>query len=221
MPARFCCGSSIAASAWCAASPERRRALQSLFRQLAPFDPQNTDIEIARKILTDPQLESALRYVAGPPVSKDDLGVLATRRRERIGTAAIRTNPTLANEVLALICRLADSERFPWLARGRKPKPHEIKQALRATAALHAAQSMQTERHAYGKVAEGLLRDLLLHAPDIFCRHTGEGRYLRRAWVPAGVYPRAARSADPWAGTTTREIRADFRFITPSPPSRL
>ena len=38
--------------------------------------------------------------------------------------------------------------------------------------------------------------------PEIGFRHTGEGRYLWQGWVPAGVYPRAARSADPWAGTT-------------------
>lgn len=163
---------------------ERRRALQTLFRELASFDPQNPDIEIARKILTDPQLESALRYVAGPPVSKDDLGVLATRNRERIGTAAIRTNPTLANEVLALICRLADSERFPWLARGRKPKPHEIKQALRATSALHAAQSMQTERRAYGKVVEGLLRDRLLQLGHRLLRTPNGGRITAPMHMP-------------------------------------
>jgi hypothetical protein len=26
-------------------------------------------------------------------------------------------------------------------------------------------------------------------------------------WIPAGVYPRAARSADPWVGMTTRRER--------------
>ena len=30
---------------------------------------------------------------------------------------------------------------------------------------------------------------------------------LAEMWVPAGVYPRAGRRPDPWAGTT---IRADF-----------
>jgi hypothetical protein len=105
---------------------ERRRSRQSLFRELAAFDRLHPDIAIARKILSDPELESALRYVAGPPVSKDDLGVLVTRSPQRIGAAAIRTNPTLANGILALICQLADDGRFPWLSRNRKPKPYEL-----------------------------------------------------------------------------------------------
>lgn len=163
---------------------ERRRALQALFRQLASFDPQNPDVEIARRVLTDPHLEAALRYVAGPPVSKDDLGVLATRGRERVGSAAIRTNPTLAGEMLALICRLADSERFPWVARGRAPKAHEIKRAVRATTALHAAQAMQTERRAYGKEVERLLRERLMVLGYEQMRKPNRGRITAPMHMP-------------------------------------
>lgn len=163
---------------------ERRRALHTLFRQLAPFDPRNPDIEIARRILSNPELESALRYVAGPPISKDDVGVLATCTRQRIRTLAVRTNPTLAIDILALICRLADSERFPWLSRGRKPRPFEIKQAVRATTALHAAQAMQTERRAYGKVVEGLLRERLVQLGYEAARTPNRGRVTAPIHLP-------------------------------------
>lgn len=163
---------------------ERRRALHALFRQLRSFDPRNPDIEIARKILSDPELESALRYVAGPPVSQDDLGVLVTRGRDRIGRAAIKMNPTLANEIVELICRLADRERFPWLSRNRKPRPFEIKQAIRATTALHAAQAMQTERRAYGKVVEARLRERLVQLGYEAVRTPNRGKITAPLHMP-------------------------------------
>lgn len=163
---------------------ERRRALHALFHHLARFDPRQPDSEIARQIVSDPELESALRYVAGPPVSRDDLGVLVTRGRARISKAAINDNPSLAVEILALICRLADGERFPWLARGRTPRPFELKQAVRATTALHAAQAMQTERRAYGKVVEARLRERLVRLGYEAVRTPNKGRITAPLHMP-------------------------------------
>jgi hypothetical protein len=57
----------------------RRRVLMRLFKALRGVDPDNPDQATVRGILLDNELLAALRYVAGPPVSEDDLGVLVTR----------------------------------------------------------------------------------------------------------------------------------------------
>ena len=140
----------------------RKASLKRLVRVLSPIDPANPDIAIVREILLDSDLQNALRYIAGPPISADDLGVLVTHKTARITKTAITSHPSLANDILQLICRLADSERFPWLAQGRPPRPYELKQAIRATTSMHAAQTMQTERRAYGKEVEAGLEKRLV-----------------------------------------------------------
>lgn len=136
---------------------ERRGAIMRLVRLLSPIDPARPDIEVVRRILLDADLFNALRYVAGPPISADDLGVIVTRSPKRISKTAIKKDDSLANDVLGLICRLSDSERFPWVGKGRQPRPFELKEAIRATTAMHAAQTMQTERRGYGKQVELML----------------------------------------------------------------
>jgi hypothetical protein len=139
----------------------RKQALRRLVRLLSTIDAKNPDISIVRKILLDRELISALRYIAGPPISADDLGVLVTRGTARVSKNEIKSDPKLANQILALICQLADSQRFPWIQAGRRPRIHELKQAIRATASMHAAQTVQTERRGYGKEVEGYLRKRL------------------------------------------------------------
>jgi hypothetical protein len=99
--------------------------------------------------------------MAGPPISEEDLGVVVTRSTKRLTKKAIKDDPALAQAVLKLICRIADSSRVPWVREQRRPQVHEIKQAIRATAALHAAQTMQTERRRYGREVEAQLRNRL------------------------------------------------------------
>ncbi|HVH76413.1 MAG TPA: XamI family restriction endonuclease [Stellaceae bacterium] len=142
---------------------ESRRLIMAFFRSAACGNNQVPDAETARGVLLEPRVASALRWLIAPSSSEVEIG---------------------GSQILALICRLADSERFPWLARGRKPKPHEIKQALRATSALHAAQSMQTERRAYGKAVEGLLRDRLLQLGHRLLRTPNGGRITAPMHMP-------------------------------------
>jgi XamI-like restriction endonuclease len=100
----------------------RRAALHRLVRLLARVDPVHPDIAIIREILRDADLEAALRYLAGPPISADDLGVVATRNTQRLTKARINSDPALATDILRLICQLADPERFPWVKAGRPPR---------------------------------------------------------------------------------------------------
>jgi hypothetical protein len=133
---------------------DRRKSLVRLFRALANVDAANPDLAVIRSVLLDEDLFDALRYVAGPPVSEDDLGVLVTRSIQRIKRSDLRKSDQLPKEVLELICRLADPSRFPWLSPRRLPTQRELRNAIYATTTLHAAQSLQTARRGYGREVE-------------------------------------------------------------------
>lgn len=132
----------------------RRSAIIRLFKALSGVDPANPAPEAVRDVLLDVELFDAPRYVAGPPVSEDDLGVLVTRKVESIGKTQLKDSDELPVSVLKLICKLADPLRFPWIAAGRTPAPRELHTAIQATTAVHASQSLQTERRGYGKIVE-------------------------------------------------------------------
>lgn len=132
----------------------RRAAIVRLFKALAGVDPASPDPAIVRKVLLDAELFDALRYVTGPPVSEDDLGVIVTRNVKGFNKTDLRKSEQLPVDVLKLICRLADPYRFPWVADGRAPSSRELRDAIQATMTLHATQSLQTERRGYGKEVE-------------------------------------------------------------------
>jgi hypothetical protein len=93
-------------------------------------------------------------YVTGPPVSEDDLGVIVTRSVKGFNKTDLRNSDQLPVDVLALVCRLADPYRFPWISDRRAPSRRELRDAIQATMTLHATQSLQTERRGYGKDIE-------------------------------------------------------------------
>lgn len=141
---------------------QRQTAIMRLFRVLVGIDPANPDPETVRTILFDSALLDALRYVAGPPVSEDDLGVLVTRSTNRLTKTRLRASDELTVAVLKMICNMSDPIRFPWIDDRRPPAHHELKHAIRATAALHATQTLQTERRGYGRAVEKVLKDRLI-----------------------------------------------------------
>ena len=56
-------------------------------------------------------LGDALRYLAGPPISDDDLGVLA--EIEPLTAARLEGDPDAGRRVLATIVQALDTKRFP------------------------------------------------------------------------------------------------------------
>ena len=83
-------------------------------------------------------LARALRYLAGPPISADDLKELA----EASLAARLRDDPDMAQRVIDTILIALDRRRFPWVAEDREPEPAEREAAALASAALIA-----TRRH--------------------------------------------------------------------------
>lgn len=90
----------------------------------------------------------ALRYIAGPPISHDDLKVLA---RTSLAPSRIAGDQEAASRIVRTILRSADASRFPWLDQGRKPTEEEKRAAISASAALLTYQQISTERRNEGK----------------------------------------------------------------------
>lgn len=174
----------------------RRRAITRLFKALTGIDSANPDPERVRGVLLDEELFDALRYVAGPPVSEDDLGVLVTRDVNGISKTMIRSDDAVPAAVLGLICRLADPHRFPWVVARRAASRREIRAAIEATAIMHATQALETERRGYGKTVERKLETRLVELG--FVKVSGKTAKPRKGEAPGGpVYPAKGQVRQP------------------------
>ncbi len=175
----------------------RRAAIFRLFAALSGINPANPDPAAVRTVLLDEEMFDALRYVAGPPVSEDDLGVLVTRNIKGLNKTDLRDEKSsLPVNVLNLICKLADPFRFPWVAAQRPPTQRELRTAIAATASMHAAQSLQTERRGHGKIVEQRLEARLIELG--FIKITGSKKGGKGAPIPGlPSLPPKGRITDP------------------------
>jgi hypothetical protein len=116
----------------------------------------------ALNVLTDPALLEAFRYLAGPPISKDDLVVLS----EAVLTPSrLRNNPEMVRRVIEVVRVGLDRRRFPWIAENREPTETERSAAVLASAALIATNRVGTGRRTVGKERqEALVKDSLAGA---------------------------------------------------------
>mgnify|MGYP001045464706 CR=1 FL=1 len=94
-------------------------------------------------------LGEALRYLAGPPISDDDLQVLANV--DSLASSVISQNPQALRNVFDVIERVLDKRRFPWVDQGDPPTTQQREAALLASSGLLAAQRIATERRNEGK----------------------------------------------------------------------
>src|ERR1044072_6486443 len=99
-------------------------------------------------VLTDPALLEALRYLAGPPISKDDLKILADAS---LAPSRLKADPEMPQRVIETILLALDRRRFPWGAEGREPEEAERESAAPASAALMASPRLSTSRRSESK----------------------------------------------------------------------
>lgn len=99
--------------------------------------------EEAGPVLSDPQLQEAVRYLAGPPISADDLSVVA---ETELSATALRAGDQTARRVIATVLLGLDRERFPWVSEDREPTETERSVAVISTSALIAARRVMTDR---------------------------------------------------------------------------
>lgn len=147
----------------------------------------------AAEQLSQADVLTAVRYLAGPPVSADDLRELAGDGVSLARTRLLR-DPEMAKLVVDTVLLGLDRIRFPWVGEDREPTDAEREMAVIATAAMIATQRVQTARRNEAKeeqeeaVAEVLKQNgftqvptraihNISHFPDMgeFCRESDFG----------------------------------------------
>lgn len=143
--------------AYLTAFDEYRRTTQELLDATADLAGVE---EAALRILTDARLLEALRYVPGPPLSRDDLRTVANAL---LSPTRLRSDPDMVRRILHVIRMGLDSRRFPWLSEERQATQAERAAAVLASAALMATSRVGTARRNLSKtLQEGLVEDALL-----------------------------------------------------------
>lgn len=99
-------------------------------------------------ILSDSYLVDTVRYLASPPISRDDLETVAD---VTLAPTLLTQMPDRAERLLDVILMGLDRERFPWLGEGRDATEAERNTAIVSTAAMRAFRQVETWRRNEGK----------------------------------------------------------------------
>ena len=128
-----------------------QQAADKFERLLAQLQPATPTL-LSERALADvfsTGLGEALRYLAGPPISDDDLQVIA--QVESLSPGKLSSDSEALARIRDVIVQVLDPHRFPWVAQGREPTSTERHAAVLASSALLAAQRVETERRMHGK----------------------------------------------------------------------
>ncbi len=137
---------------------ERRNVFEDLLETTVDLT-QLSDHAI--DLLSDPKFLEAIRYLAGPPISLDDLKVVADV--STVSGQRLRGDPPLAKRLIETVMLGLDRARFPWIHETRSPDEVERSAAVLASAALLAAQKVATSRRSESKtVQENKVEEFLL-----------------------------------------------------------
>ncbi len=105
----------------------------------------------AVEVAADPDLLDALRFLAGPSVSVDDLRVIA---RTTLAPTRLRADPAAAVRIVESVLTGIDRRRFPWVDEDREPSEPERAAAVLATASLMATERTRTGRRTEAKAGQ-------------------------------------------------------------------
>ncbi len=100
------------------------------------------------EVLSAPKLLEVFRYLAGPPISDDDLKVLA---EAKLSKRQIQNDAGMVQRIKQVILDGLDRRRFPWVIEGREPTEAERQASVVASAALIATRRLETRRRGDGK----------------------------------------------------------------------
>lgn len=98
---------------------------------------------VVREYIVDPDKRYALRYLASPPVSDDDLKVLADAK---FSNAALDEDPEAIARIIDVVLAGLDRWRFPWVTEDREATEVERNIATISTTSLIATSRLQTYR---------------------------------------------------------------------------
>lgn len=100
-------------------------------------------VAVAQDYISDDDKRYALRYLAAPPISDDDLKTLAD---VNFSKKALDEDPDAVQRIVDTIASVYDRWRFPWVTDNREPTEAERTTAIISTASLIAASRAQTKR---------------------------------------------------------------------------
>ncbi len=135
---------------WKKAVEENQALFRQLFRVYGLQNPKELTPNQLAEIFKH-NMGDALRYVVGPPISKDDLKVLS---ESSLAPSVLLRKPEEAKRVIEIIGQALDTKRFPWAAAQRKPTREEESAAILASSILLTAQRLSTERRSEGKTVQ-------------------------------------------------------------------
>lgn len=124
---------------------------EKLLGEFGLADPANLTARRVAELFTE-HLDEALRYLTGPPISADDLRVVA--ETQSLSSAALLKDRASAARIAEIILRTIDPRRFPWVKEKRVPTRQERAAAVLASASLLAAQKLATFRRNISKRAQ-------------------------------------------------------------------
>jgi len=132
---------------WEEAFDRYRNSFTRLFNEYGGTNPAGITAAQLATIFKD-ELGDELRYLAGPPISADDLRVLA---ETTLAPGVLARDADAGKRVIDTILQALDSRRLPWIAEGRPPTDTEKVAAIMASAAMLTKQRVQTDRANEGK----------------------------------------------------------------------
>lgn len=122
---------------------EFAKTTQSLLKKLEGHRKGTlTDHDVAA-LLSQKDLLKAFRFLSSPPISADDLSILA---EASLAPQRLRADPEMAKRVFETVIEGLDPRRFGWLEQDRTATSREINAAVVATAAMMATQRVATMR---------------------------------------------------------------------------
>lgn len=102
----------------------------------------------AVEVLTEEKSLVAIRYLASPFISEDDLKVLADAS---LAPGRLRADPVMAGRIIAAVMTALDRRRFPWIGEDREPTQAERESAIVSTTSIIATSRAQTARRSTSK----------------------------------------------------------------------
>ena len=117
----------------------------------------------ALEFLSQRELLRAFLYLAGPPISNDDLKTVAEIRS--LNPSKLREDPEAVCRIVDVVRVALDRRRFPWVVEGRDPTDLERNAALLASTALMAVARVSTQRRSESNtIQEGYVAETLMGA---------------------------------------------------------
>lgn len=116
---------------------------------------------VIKQLVRKKRLRRAFRYMTGPPISDDDLKLLADAQ---LTAAFLKANPETYERIRDVVLLLLDRRRLPWVGEDREAEEGERETAKTATAAQIAAQALQASRRNKARVLEAEVADALVAA---------------------------------------------------------